>query len=163
MPNLGIPDRRVDDTLRHHRMALPTIEAMASSGIPIPDGVITVDLYRQQRHVWTWLRVILQVGDELRLQRDIVILDPSKSRALYREGPYNGITVGRAIERIEVEVRSIGLAEFLFKRQVQESRIGPLSQSSGKLGFWTMAIESARYYRRRLSRPHTPRTPPPTE
>jgi hypothetical protein len=138
---------------------------MTAGGILVPGGVITIDLNRQRSRVWTSLRIVSEaVGDgELLLQRDIVIHDPSRSRELYREGPYNGITVGRPLDRIVAEVKADGIDQFLFKRQVEESRIGPLSMPSGKVGFWSAAVVSVRLYWQRVFRPHSSRTSPPRD
>lgn len=38
-----------------------------------------------------------------RMERDIVIRDETRQRELYREGPYNGITVTQPLERLLTE------------------------------------------------------------
>ena len=138
--------------------------SMSTSGVLVPGGVITIDLSRD-RNPWTWLRItglfLLAGGDELGLKRDIVIEDDSRGRELYREGPYNGITVAPALKRIESEIRSEGMNQFLFKRQAEDSRIGPISRHSGQVGFWSTTAVSVRYYRQRLVRSRSRRTPPP--
>lgn len=142
---------------------MPIIKGMRSGGVVVPGGVITIDLHRARNPFWTWLRIVnlfLMAGNELRLKRDIVVSDPSRSRELYREGPYNGITVGSALNRLEADIRSEGMNKFLFKRQAEESRIGPLSRPSGQIGLWGTAAASCRYYRDRLFPPHSRRTPP---
>jgi hypothetical protein len=133
---------------------------MTTGGVLVPGGVITIDLDSQRNRAWTWVRIVLQAESELRLKRDIVIQDASRSRQLYREGPYNGITVGRAIERIVAEIRADGIDQFLFKKQAEESRIGPLSGPSGQVGFWSAAVASVRLCWQRIFRPPTARTPP---
>jgi len=139
--------------------------SMSASGVLVPGGVITIDLSRDRNPLWTWLRVIgrflLVGGDELRLKRDIVIQDVSRGRELYREGPYNGITVVPALKRIESEIKSEGMNQFLFKRQAEDSRIGPISRPSGQVGFWSTTAGSIRYYRQRLFRSRPRRTSPP--
>jgi hypothetical protein len=137
---------------------------MAAGGIRVPGGVITIDLNRQRSRLWTSMRIASEaVGGELLLQRDIVIHDPSRSRELYREGPYDGITVVKPLDRIVAEVRAYGIDQFLFKRQAEESRIGPLSMPSGKVGFWSAALISVRLYWQRVFRPPSSRRSPPRD
>jgi hypothetical protein len=133
---------------------------MKAGGILVPGGVITVDLNRQRNRVWMWIRIVLQAGSEFRLQRDIVIQDASRSRELYREGPYDGITVNSPLDRIVAEIEADGLDQFLFKRQAAESRIGPLSTPSGKVGFRSSALVGVRLYWQRFFRKASSRTPP---
>jgi len=140
------------------------ISTMTTGGILVPGGVITIDLNRQRKRIWTWMRIVLQsAGSELRLQRDIVIQDASRSRELYRDGPYNGITVKSALDRIVAEIKADGIDEFLFKRQAVESRIGPLSTPSGKVGFLSASLVGVRPYWQRVFGIRSSRTPPPKE
>jgi hypothetical protein len=137
---------------------------MTVGGIPVPGGVITIDLNRQRNRVWTWIRIVLQsAGGELTLQRDIVIHDASRSRELYREGPYDGITVKNPLNRIVAEIEADGIDQFLFKRQAAESRIGPLSMPSGKVRFWSASLVGVRLYWQRVFRTRPSRTPPPKD
>jgi hypothetical protein len=144
--------------------AFRIINTVTAGGILVPGGVITIDLNRERNRVWTWIRIVLQsAGGELTLQRDIVIQDASQSRELYREGPYDGITVKNPLDRIVAEIRADGIDQFLFKRQAEESRIGPLSMPSGKVGFWSAAVVSVRIYWQRVFRTPPSKTPPPSE
>lgn len=70
-----------------------------------------------------------------RLKRDIVIRDETRQWVLYREGPYDGITVAQPLERLLSEVRSKGLDTFLRTRQVAASQVGPLDVPS-RVGLW---------------------------
>jgi hypothetical protein len=136
------------------------------SGVPVPGGVVTIDLYRGVNPVLWWIWTVVQVPIKgpnwvSRVKRDLVISDESGERELYREGPYNNITVVNPLERIVAEIRADGLDQFLFKRQAEESRIGPLSRPSGQV-HWNAALIS-RYYRRGSTRTHPPTHPPPTD
>jgi hypothetical protein len=133
-----------------------------AAGIEVPGGVVLIDLRRQKGRVVTWLRIALNAFDELDLKRDIVIQDASRSRELYREGPYDGILVTQPLERILAEIRSEGLDQFLFKRQVEWARIGLISQPSGQIvGLWSWAATSVRYLTQRMRRHADP--PPPRD
>jgi hypothetical protein len=132
-------------------------------GVPVPGGIVTIDLYRGVNPVLWWIWAVMQVpirgpNSVTRIKRDLVISDESGRRELYREGPYNNITVVNPLERIVAEIQADGLDQFLFKRQSEESRIGPLSRPSPQI-HWNVALV-ARYYKQRLTRTHPPRHPP---
>jgi hypothetical protein len=96
-------------------------------GVPVPGGIVTIDLYRGMNPVLWWIWTVVQVplkGPNWvgRIKRDLVISDESGSRELYREGPYNNITVVNPLEQVLAEIRADGLDQFLFKRQAEESR-----------------------------------------
>jgi hypothetical protein len=114
-------------------------------GVPLLDSVI--------RSSWASAR-----GAE----QDIVIQDESRERELYREGPFNNISVEFPLKRILAEIESKGLDEFLRRRQIENSQIGPVSAPSGNMGYWRWAVT---YYRlavekliRRGPSPSTPRS-----
>jgi hypothetical protein len=91
----------------------------ARSGIVVPGGVVTIDPHR--RKIFFWLRTVLfSMFDSYAatdLKRDIVIEDPVREHELFREGPYDGITVDRSLEKILAEIGKVGLDEFLSRRR----------------------------------------------
>jgi hypothetical protein len=135
------------------------------SGVSIPGGIVTIDLYRGVNPVLWWIWTVVRFpltgpnGVSL-IKRDLVISDDSGERELYREGPYDNITVVHPLERILAEIRADGLDQFLFKRRVEGSRIGPLSSPAPHTR-WNVALVS-RYYKQRLTRTHPRKRPPPT-
>jgi len=60
------------------------------------------------------------------LKRDIVIEDPAREHELFREGPYDGITVDRPLEKIQAKIGEVGLDEFLSRRRNPTSQSGPI-------------------------------------
>jgi hypothetical protein len=112
----------------------------AKKGILVPGGVVTVDPYRGKPSLVVWSKLLLSVFWRSyfaaeRMEKDIVIHDETRERELYREGPYNGITVNQPLDRLLREVRSSGLDVFLRTRQVASSQVGPLDVPS-RVGIW---------------------------
>jgi hypothetical protein len=106
----------------------------------IPGGIIAVDLARGRSPGVYWLKAIgrqLLIGSYFSssgVSRDIVVLDPSRSKVLFREGPYDGITVDRKLEKVTDEIRGQGLDQFLRSRQIANSQVGPVTAPSGYIG-----------------------------
>jgi hypothetical protein len=48
--------------------------------------------------------------------RDIVVWDTSKERQLYRDGPYDAITVNNPLRRTVDELKRVGVPEFIARR-----------------------------------------------
>ena len=102
------------------------------SDIVVPGGVIVIQPHGKSEHpLWFWLRSVSSVFwrgyfAAARLERDIVILDSARERQLYRDGPYNSITVTASLNRLVQEIQENGLDNVLRSLQVQESRIGPV-------------------------------------
>jgi hypothetical protein len=99
------------------------------TGIVVPGGVITIDPYRKK--LFFWLRALtfslFDYYAASNLKRDIVIQDPTREHELFREGPYDGITVSRPLERILTEIGQFGLEGFLTRRRDDSSKSGPIS------------------------------------
>ncbi len=109
-------------------------------GIAVPGGVVTIDPYRGKPSLAVWAKLLFSgiwrsYFAAERMERDIVIHDETRQRELYREGPYNGITVTQPLERLLSEIRSSGLDVFLRTRQVAASQVGPLDVPS-RVGLW---------------------------
>lgn len=80
------------------------------------------------------------------MQRDIVVRDASDGRELYREGPYNAVTVRRPLEGILEELGNSGLDQFLRKRNLEQSRIGPISEATGSPSSSELSKQSIGYW-----------------
>jgi hypothetical protein len=70
-----------------------------------------------------------------KMGRDIVVRDETGQRELYREGPYDAITVIQPLNRLLNEIRFTGLDAFLRTRQIVTSRVSPLD-APGRVGIW---------------------------
>jgi hypothetical protein len=98
--------------------------------IEIPGGVIIIDPYRKNTNrVWFWLRAISSIFwrgyfAAARSERDIVILDSSRSRELYRDGPYNSITIGAPLNQLLRDIQNQGLEKVIRTWQVNNAQLG---------------------------------------
>lgn len=106
--------------------------------IQVPGGVVTIDLGRGHGSGFAALKMaavaLARGGYSARgVSRDIVIRDASGEQEPYREGPYDGITVNRALDRLVVEIERDGLTKFLRSRQVAHSQFGAVVAPSGRL------------------------------
>lgn len=105
-------------------------QSRRKEGTYVPGGFIFVDNYRGKNPLLFWMRVFLTVGNPigiLNLKRDVVIESPSTGAEIYREGPFDELTVNRAIKRIAIEINAVGLDEFLSRRRDDVSPSGALS------------------------------------
>jgi hypothetical protein len=111
----------------------------SKGGIDVPGGIIIVDLYRGKGALRLWTKLVIAglLGSYavVAIKRDVVIQDPLRERELYREGPYDQITVSPALQRMTNEIKTVGLNEFLKIRQVENARVGPVSISAKPVGF----------------------------
>ena len=108
---------------------------MPPEEIEVPGGVVSIDPYRGRSGIFVWSKLLLSVVWRSyfaaeRMERDIVIRDETRQRVLYREGPYDAITVTQPLERLLAEIRSSGLDTFLRTRQMAASQVGPLDVPS---------------------------------
>jgi hypothetical protein len=71
-------------------------------------------------------------------EQDIVVKD-AEGREQYREGPYNNITVQRPLRLMVSEIGTIGLEEFLKRKRIENSQLGPVSAPSGWFTFPDLA------------------------
>jgi hypothetical protein len=110
------------------------------SEIEIPGGVVSIDPSKGTFGIDLWFNLLLSAVWRSyfaaeHMDRDIVVRDETRQRELYREGPYDAITVVQPLERLLAEIRSNGLGAFLRNHQVAASRVGPL-EVPGRVGIW---------------------------
>jgi hypothetical protein len=103
----------------------------------VPGGLVTTDVYREHSRPVFWMKYLFKIlfsggFSASGPQRDIVVMDSTRARELYREGPYDGITTPRAFQRIVREIEQDGLDVFLCSNQIRNQRIGPVSVASGQ-------------------------------
>jgi hypothetical protein len=108
--------------------------------VQVPGGIVTIDSYRKRSRLGFWIKYIVRIFFEggfsaSGMLRDIVIKSPAGDRELYREGPYDGLSIEGALGKLVNEVRKVGVEQFLRSRQVADQRIGPISVHSGEPTF----------------------------
>jgi hypothetical protein len=87
------------------------------------------------------------------VEQDIVVMNSTKERELYREGHYNNSSVQAPLRKIVHEIEQFGVSEFVRTRQIENSQIGPVQAPSGRLTFpdltYIRAWLSTRIHRRK--------------
>jgi hypothetical protein len=72
------------------------------------------------------------------MERDIVVRDTT-GRELYREGPYDGTSVERSMERIVAQIEKLGLEGFMRDRHRESGQLGAFvvdRATSGQQTVW---------------------------
>ena len=110
-------------------------------GYEVPGAFVTTKFHRGRMGA-VYSVVVNLMPNVLGALQDIVILDDTRKRELFREGPYDNISVRVPLQRTRIEIARLGLDEFLRARQIEDAQIGPLTVPTVGLEFPT-----ARYLR----------------
>jgi len=96
--------------------------------VSVPGGVVFIDVFRGQQPVEFWVKNFAKASINPyagnHVKRDIVILDDTRQRELYREGPYELRSVVRPLNRLLSEIGQVGLESFLRERQIETAQVG---------------------------------------
>lgn len=119
-------------------------------GIPLQDAVVSIELTagrnRLLKKIWILVQLPIRgVNWPSLIPRYVVVRDISDNRVVYSEGPYTSGTVQMPLKKVVAELESNSLAEFMHKRSLEQSRIGPIAESSGYSNFVQRTIFSASY------------------
>ena len=91
----------------------------STGGIAVPGGIVTIEPHPTRNGRIPRARIIFRsmflFGADQTL-RDIVVWDESKERQLYRDGPYDAITVNNPLLRTVDELKRVGVPEFIARR-----------------------------------------------
>jgi hypothetical protein len=88
----------------------------SKGGITVPGGIVTIEPHQGKNPQISRAAELLQVANPfgaIDVKRDIVIWDSTHERELYRDGPYDAITVDRPLDRVVAEVNQDGVEVFL--------------------------------------------------
>jgi hypothetical protein len=88
----------------------------SKGGISVPGGIVTIEPHLGKSPQVSRATELLQVANPFganEVKRDIVIWDSAHERELYRDGPYDAITVNRPLDRVVTEVNQDGVKAFL--------------------------------------------------
>ena len=91
----------------------------SKGGIDVPGGVVTIEPHRTEGDRVPKGRILLLAAvpsGALGVKRDIVVWDQAHEHQLYRDGPYDAITVKRPLERIVAELNRDGTDKFVTNR-----------------------------------------------
>jgi hypothetical protein len=68
-------------------------------------------------------------------EQDIVVKDGPVGQELYREGPFNNITVQGPFRRTADEITAEGLDVFVRRKRIENAQLGPVAAPSGRSTF----------------------------
>jgi hypothetical protein len=99
-------------------------------GLEVPGGFVTTKIPGGL----SFVAAIVQSGmvPGVSVAQDIVIQDETRTRELFREGPYSTISVDLPLRKIVAQIESVGLDEFLRRRQIENAQIGPVTSPTGR-------------------------------
>ena len=103
-------------------------------GVGVPGGFVTTE----RCGGFAFLASVLRYSAR-GFEQDIVVKDGPFGRELYREGPFNNISVGRPFKRIVEEIERVGLESFLRRVRIENAQLGPVNAPSGRFTFPLMA------------------------
>lgn len=100
--------------------------------IEVPGGIVVVRPHGMDANKFLfWIRTLSSIFwrgyfAASGLERDIVILDASGARELYRDGPYDSITISVPLNRLAKEIEERGLEEIVRSWQIENAQLGPV-------------------------------------
>jgi hypothetical protein len=103
----------------------------SKGGIAVPGGVVTIEPHLSNNGRVPRTKVVLQATTAIgaaSVKRDIVVWDEAHEKQLYRDGPYDSITVHRPLERIVAELNRDGVGEFVKGRGGVEDYWGKVAR-----------------------------------
>jgi hypothetical protein len=125
----------------------------SKGGIPVPGGVVTIEPHLTKHDRVPVAKILLESvspNGALSVQRDIVVWDEAHEHQLYRDGPYDSITVDRPLERIVAELNRVGVDTFVSRRGGGKSRIVSVERVTPDQTMKAAAITGIGYYWRRF-------------
>ena len=103
----------------------------SKGGVAVPGGFVTIEPHLKSDGGVPRAKVLLESVTAMGaadVKRDIVVWDESREHQLYRDGPYDSITVNRPLERVIAELNRVGVQEFVSSRGGGESRTISVTQ-----------------------------------
>jgi hypothetical protein len=127
----------------------------SKGGIAVRGGVVTIEPHLASDGHVPVAKAVLQAvtaPDALRVERDIVVWDEAHEHQLYRDGPYNSITVGRPLERIVAELNRDGVDEFVSSRGGGKGRVLSVTRVTPGQIREQAAVTGMEYYWEKVAR-----------
>jgi hypothetical protein len=127
----------------------------SKGGIAVPGGIVTIEPHLTSDGQVPRAKVLLQATTAIgaaNVKRDIVVWDEARERQLYRDGPYDSITVNRPLERIVAELNREGVGEFVKSRGGGDSRTISVTRETPGQVYERAALTGIEYYWEKLSR-----------
>jgi hypothetical protein len=126
----------------------------SKGGVPVPGGIVTIEPHLTSHGDAPRAKVLLQSVTAIGaagIKRDIVVWDESREHQLYRDGPYDSITVNRPLERVIAELNRVGAQEFVSSRGGGESRTVSVTRVTPGQIYERAALTGVEYYWERVT------------
>jgi hypothetical protein len=126
----------------------------SKGGVDVPGGIVTIEPHLTSGGGVPRAKVLLQSTTAIgavSVKRDIVVWDESREHQLYRDGPYDSITVNRPLERVIAELNRVGVQEFMSSRGGGESRTISVTQVTPGQIYEQAALTGVEYYWERIT------------
>jgi hypothetical protein len=126
----------------------------SKEGVAVPGGFVTIEPHLTNDGDVPRAKVLLQSTTAIgavSAKRDIVVWDESREHQLYRDGPYDAITVNRPLERVIAELNRVGVQEFVSRRGGGESRTISITQVTTGQIYERAALTGVEYYWERIT------------
>jgi hypothetical protein len=99
-------------------------------GIEVPGGFVTTERRGGAALLVSAFRSgIFSAGG---VEQHIVVKDGPHGQELYREGPFDAVTVRRPLQSIAAKIEAVGLAVFLRRKHIENAQLGPVNAPSGR-------------------------------
>jgi len=95
----------------------------------VPGGSVEAEI----RGSTAWA-VFEGIGGPGRVWQDVVVRD-SNGLEVYREGPWDGILIGKAVQRVSTDISRSGFEAFVRRQQVEYGQFGPVHAPSTEMRF----------------------------
>ena len=127
----------------------------SKGGIAVPGGSVTIEPHLSKDGQVSRAKVLVQATTAIGaagVKRDIVVWDEGHEQQLYRDGPYDSITVNRPLERIVAELNRDGVQEFVRSRGGGDSRTVSVTRETPGQIYEQAALTGIEYYRGKFGR-----------
>jgi hypothetical protein len=127
----------------------------SKGGIVVPGGIVTIEPHAKSNSRVPSVRILLRsmfIFGAMQTRRDIVVWDEQHQQQLYRDGPYDAITVNNPLKRIVAELNQHGVHEFISERGGSTSRTVSVTRDNPNQAYERAALTGVEYYWERFVR-----------
>jgi hypothetical protein len=125
------------------------------AGIAVPGGIVTIEPHLSKDGHVPRAKALVQATTNIgaaSVKRDIVVWNEAHEEQLYRDGPYDSITVNRALERILDNLKREGTQDFVKSRGGGKSRTVTVTQETPGQIYEQATLTGIEYYLERVGR-----------
>jgi hypothetical protein len=125
----------------------------SKGGTAVPGGIVTIEPHLTNDGGVPRAKMVLQATTAIgaaNVKRDIVVRDEAHEQQLYRDGPYESITVNRPLERLVAELNREGVQDFVRSRGGGDSRTVSVTRETPGQVYEQAALTGIGYYKGKL-------------